>query len=405
MQSQRRFSFVFAAALATAWAPCPAAGAAESAPPAASIPVKADPILAESQARLAWSLIEQLAPASPNSINISPASLASAFSVVALGSDPAMRQAIAKTLGFAAGDSAAAFDALGRARALLAAEPGALAQSADRVVFSPDNPPSSEMQALLTQNGAPFSVEDLSKPEVVAGIDAWVKQVTKGVIPEILGGPLPNSPLVVLNALHFKGKWREAFDPKITSPSPFTGFDGKKADVAMMRQPMAERAYRADEKFVGVDLPFDDERFSLVVVTTRDKPAAAKDFAAASDWLSGAKFMRQRGDLALPRFKITGRYELLPALDAMGLAPERASPKALAGFGPGILLAQVLQRASIEVNEEGAEAAAATAIVAMRAVPHDESLHMVVDKPFLFALRDRASGLILVAGYVGQPPQ
>jgi serpin B len=173
----------------------------------------------------------------------------------------------------------------------------------------------------------------------------------------------------------------------------------------MMRAPEAQRAYRTEQNFIGVDLPFSDERFSLVVVTTTGKPLAAKDFAKTADWLSGAGFAQRKGDLALPRFKVSGRFELLPTLDAMGLDKGRRSASALEGFGKGTALSQVVQRAAIEVDEEGAEAAAATAITATRALEQDDSLHMVVDKPFVFALRDRESGMILVAGYVGHAPK
>jgi serine protease inhibitor len=59
----------------------------------------------------------------------------------------------------------------------------------------------------------------------------------------------------------------------------------------------------------------------------------------------------------------------------------------------------------IDIDEEGAEAAATTAVISSRALGSDEAIHMVVDKPFVYALRDKVTGLILVAGYVGQPPK
>jgi serpin B len=315
-----------------------------------------------------------------------------------------MKGAMAKTLGFGASDAAKALAALSLVRAKLAHDGGPFV-SADRIVFAPGAAPNAETQGKIEKEGVAYSIEDLSKPEAVARIDAWVKETTKGMIPEILGAPLDKASFVALNALHFKGKWKTPFDPKLTAPAPFTGADGKVEDVAMMRAPEAQRAYRTEQNFIGVDLPFSDERFSLVVVTTTGKPLAAKDFAKTADWLSGAGFAQRKGDLALPRFKVSGRFELLPTLDAMGLDKGRRSASALEGFGKGTALSQVVQRAAIEVDEEGAEAAAATAITATRALEQDDSLHMVVDKPFVFALRDRESGMILVAGYVGHAPK
>jgi serine protease inhibitor len=212
--------------------------------------------------------------------------------------------------------------------------------------------------------------------------------VTKGAIPDILGGPVSKPSFVALNALHFKSRWKTPFDPARTSPVAFTGADGKSGDVAMMRLGEAVHAFRherhGDRSFVAVDLPFADERFSLIVVTTADKPAAAKEFAPVVPWLTGMGFTPHVGDLALPRFSASGRQDLMPALDALGLDKARHATTALQGFASGATLSQVVQRAMIEVEEEGAEAAAA-------AYPH--------------ARRRRWHPHGGGAGYVGQPPK
>ena len=386
--------------------------AAEQTPPAAA-PWKAAArmaadkrdsieLLETAQTTLAWELIYRLSKDDGADSTVSPASLASAFAILAQGADAAMKAAIVKALGFGAADTTKSVAALINARATLAANNGGLFESADRIVFAPDSAPSRGLAARLKQLGVDFTADDLSKPDAAAKIDAWVNEVTKGAIPEILGGPLDKASFVVLNALHFKGRWKTQFDPHLTAQAPFQSADGKSGEVAMMRLPKASRAYRIEQNFIGVDLPFSNERFSLVVVTTMDKPAPAGDFAAAKKWLSGAGFTERKGDLALPRFKTSERSDLLPTLDALGLDKGRNSPTALARFGQGTRLTRVVQRAMIEVDEEGAEAAAATAVFGLRAV--DDSLHMVVDKPFIFALRDRQTGLILVAGYVGHAP-
>lgn len=181
----------------------------------------------------------------------------------------------------------------------------------------------------------------------------------------------------------------------------------------MMRLTQGTRAFRreriavhrGEREFTAVDLPFADERFSLVVVTAAGRPLAAREFAAVAAWLSGAGFEQQAGELSLPRFSAAGREDLLKAVDALGLQEARRSPDALAAFGDGVRLSQVIQRTVIEVDEEGAEAAAATAIAGTRALVAGDVLRMVVDRPFVYALRDCTTGLILVAGYVGRPPE
>jgi serpin B len=361
-------------------------------------------ILVTEQAKLAWQLIDRLSKSGNADVTISPASLVSAFAIVGDGADRPMKAAMIRALGFEPGQPAKNLTALVEARAALAGDKSGLFQSADRIVLAPGAVPYPDLLARLARLGISHSTEDLSNPEAVAKIDAWVEEVTHGVIPEILGGPLDKASFVALNALHFKGRWKIPFDPKQTTPAPFESAEGKKAEVAMMHLSEGERAFRTEGNFIGVDLPFSNERFSLVVVTTTDTPAAVKRFEKAADWLTGAGFGPRKGDLALPRFELSERSELLPVLDALGLAEGLRSPTALAGYGSGTILTQVIQRAAIEVDEAGAEVAAATAVIGMRALARDERLHMVVDKPFIFALRDRETGLILVAGYVGQAP-
>ena len=122
-----------------------------------------------------------------------------------------------------------------------------------------------------------------------------------------------------------------------------------------------------------------------------------------ADWLTGDGFEQRPGELSLPRFALTSSADLLHALDALGLHPARASPGALAGLSPTPMsIAQVLQRTEIRVDEAGTEAAAATAVMTTRAVATD-FVKMTVDKPFMFALRDAQSGLVLLTGYVDNP--
>ncbi len=367
--------------------------------------------LADAQAKLAMELIVNLSKSGEQNAAVSPASLASVFALVSEGASDEMKAAIAKALGFGGGDAKKSLELIHAAREKLKNGGGELFQSADRIVLAPGLEPKKELLERLKQLGAALDEMDLSKQENVDKIDAWVKEATQGAIPQILGGPIDKPAFVALNALHFKGKWATQFDPKLTAPAPFENAAvGKtKAEplmVQMMRLTEARRAYRTDDKFVAVDLPFKGDAFSLVVVTTREKPAAsAKEFEKLGEWLAGQGFTERKGDLALPRLKLGDRNELMETLDALGLKDARAKATALADFGKGAMLSQVLQRAVIEWDEEGAEAAAATAVMAARSMAPDDGLHMTVDKPFVFALREKESGLILLAGYVGHMPE
>jgi serine protease inhibitor len=363
--------------------------------------------LATAQAKLASALIEKLANRTAM-VTVSPASVASAFGVISLGADPPMKSAIAKALGFAPQRAEDNLAALAAARGKLANASDTF-QSVNRIVIAPTSPFNEILRARLENFGIDYSVADLSNPETAAKIDAWVKEVTQGAIPEILGGPIEDASFVALNALHFKGRWKTRFDRQLTATASFKGVNGIRGDVAMMHLGQAIRAFRQERNqerdFLAVDLPFVDERCSLVVVTTTDRPASAKQFAPVASWLSGSGFSLRSGDLSLPRFSLSAREDLIPVLDTLGLDEARHTDTALQGFAPGAKLSQVMQRTMVEVDEEGAEAAAATSVIMSRSLEADDAIHMVVDKPFVYALRDRATGLILAAGYVGQPPK
>jgi serpin B len=357
--------------------------------------------VAEAQAALAWKLIERAAPGAD--AMVSPASLASAFSALSMGVDARMKAAMFKAVGFGVpADEAETL--LATARKTLAAADPAVFVSADRLVFPPGARPVERVVADLDKLGVSHVVLDVSTPDGVKAVDDWVDDVTKGLIPQILGAPLDRPEFVALNALYFKGKWKEPFDPKATAEAPFTGVDGKALPAMLMRLPEAERAFRADKDFIGVDLPFAGDRYSLTIVTSTDKPRALKDFAPVKDWLSGERFATRRGDLALPRFSLETQSDLMPSL-RRDLEDGMKSPTAFSAFGAGATIDGILQRAKIEVDEQGATAAAATAVFVARALEVDDTLHMVVDKPYLFALRDRQSGFILIAGYVAKAPK
>jgi serine protease inhibitor len=380
-----------------------------SAPSAPSTPDSVAPnketraAIATAQAKLAWQLIKDAAPGVDPTI--SPAGLASVFSVLSDGADAKMKNAIVKAMGFESSDAKLGLAALSAARQNATTADPAVFVSKDLIVFAPTAQPSPIFLAGLGALNVQYYVDDLSKMEAVKKIDGWVNDTTKGAIPEILGQPLEKADLVALNALHFKAKWATTFDPKSTVETPFTSADKKSDKVMMMRLPEAQQSFRQEKDLIAVDLPFAGDRFSLIVVTSTKAPKTAKEFSEAAMWLSGEGFGLHKGDISLPRFSLQASSSLLPTLEKAGLGDGLKSPTALAAFGAGAKLTQVAQRAMIDVDEEGAEAAAATAVIVGRSLEIDDAYHMVVDKPFLFALRDRQSGLILVAGYVGHAPK
>jgi serpin B len=254
------------------------------------------------------------------------------------------------------------------------------------------------------QAAVDHAVLDFSSADSADKINARVREQTGGMIPEIVDRGPTGASLLVLNALHFKDKWKTPFDRADTKPEPFKRVGGQTVTVSTMHLPEGRYRFRQDARFTGIELPYSDPRFSMVVVTTRgERPAPVRTFRGASDWLSGKGFAEGPGELALPHFAVSAREDLTRPLDALGLREARLMPGALPGFtADPARITRLVQRIELRVNEEGTEASAATAVMAERGVDPNY-VKMVVDKPFMFALRDNTTGLILIAGYVGQP--
>ncbi len=361
------------------------------------------------QARLSLALLTTLAAArrghGGDNIIISPASLASTLGLVGQGADKAMTDALAKALSFDASvPPESALDMLIRAHASWSEDSAGTIKAAGRLVLDPNVRPYPLALKGIKSSGADITFADLSQAKAVEDINAWVDRATGRRIHRILDAPLDKPAFVALDALYFKGTWRRRFDPSETKPAPFTPVSGKPTEVAMMHLAEGRYDFRTDNDHVGVELPFEGDRFSLIVVTTKARPAKLTEFDKVAGWLTGEQFSPHLGSVDLPRLSLSGREELLPALDALGLAAGRRSPTALGGFGAGATLARVTQQAVLEVDEQGAEAAAATAAVGDRSFGQEDKVHMSVDKPFVYALRDRRTGLVVVAGYVGSLP-
>jgi serine protease inhibitor len=395
------------AAAATAALLCGSAialGAAEHSP--------ADRVLA-AQSRLSLQLIQQLANerGAGNNLVVSPASLAAVLSLLDVGADAPMRAALYKTLGFDADHPNAAAADLENLRALVTKlgkgveDKDTILKLANWIVFDPKSEPIDEALRKLRATGARVTQDDLSDPATIKAINDWVSEKTKGLIPSILdqGPKMPG--IVALDALYFKGTWLDQFAKSATHTEPFHLLGGTDFDVQMMAKLFARADFHQDGRFVAVDLPYKNSRFSLVVITTNDKPASASEFSGVASWLYGDGFASGRVHLSLPRFTIEDKNEMLDALDALGLKAGRTSPMAFGGLAINLAgISAITQKTYLRVDEEGSEAAATTAVSIERsAMPRGDLVEMKIDKPFLFALRDSETGLILMSGYVGRP--
>jgi serpin B len=277
----------------------------------------------------------------------------------------------------------------------------------------------------LTQKhyGAGLTEVDFAEPEAARElINAWVEKETREKIKNLIG---PNvldrlTRMVLANAIYFKGAWLYRFDKKQTKDAPFTRADGTKADVPLMSQ-TAELNYcesslitiavgerqvtRVGEKVQVLELPYAGKELSMLVFLP--ETATGTDWLA--EWitperLARIELARTEVRVELPRFKVESELSLKPALMDLGMKAAFAgadftgmSPK-----GKALSISHVLHKAFVEVNEEGTEAAAATAVVIKEPSAPPEPKTFRADRPFVFAIRDTATGAVLFLGrYTG----
>ncbi len=245
---------------------------------------------------------------------------------------------------------------------------------------------------------------DFADPAASARINEWVEAATNGRIEDIVPAVIPASVVMYLiNAIYFKGSWTLRFDPADTRTEPFQLDDGSARDVPLMTLG-TELPYLENERYQAVDLPYGGRAFSMTVLLPRqgvgvDSLAASLD---AGEWAAIADGFRDTDLLLfLPRFGMEYERTLNDDLAALGMVDafdHRADFTRLSPAG-GLSISEVRQKAWVEVNEEGTEAAAATVV----AVVESASPVFRADRPFLFFIRERLSGTILFAGKLASP--
>ncbi|MCW8130563.1 MAG: sigma-70 family RNA polymerase sigma factor [Planctomycetota bacterium] len=247
-------------------------------------------------------------------------------------------------------------------------------------------------------------------------INTWVEGKTQEKIKELIkAGQLDRgASLVLVNAIYFKGDWLDAFNKDRTKDEPFHVTAGNQVTVPMMHQTETFKYYEEEGKFQALELPYVNRLLSMLVFL----PAQVDGLSGFEDMLTSANLKkwsdgmaRQEVVLSLPKFKITwGTENVCTQLQALGMKDAFVYPGAdFSGMDGTKLLyiSLVLHKAFVDVNEEGTEAAAATAVAVMPGsmAPANRPKPKVfkADRPFVFAIRDNASGAILFMGRVADP--
>ena len=247
--------------------------------------------------------------------------------------------------------------------------------------------------------------------EARAQINDLIAEQTADKITNLLGPDAVSAAtrLVLANAVYLKAAWTFPFPARATADAPFYPGDagGAPLTVPTMRL-TSDLAYLRADGYQAVLLPYKESRLAMAVVLPEAGPPAAlapRLTRGLAPLLTGAT--RQSVALSLPKFRQRAGFGLIPVLQQLGVQDAFTSAADFSGITSAVrlLISAVVHQAYIDVDEQGTEAAAATAVamrpMALRREP--EPVRMTVDRPFLFAITDTATGLPLFLGQVTRP--
>jgi serine protease inhibitor len=363
---------------------------------------------ASAQTKFAVSMIRHLHASNKGNTIVSPAGTASAIAMLGVGANSIFRDTAQLALGYPNTRSADLDleELLRLGASVVQADHERSFSTASAAVLDPQLDPEPNTVARMRDSGADVWIKSLGDASTIRSINEWVSTKTNGLIGEIVDSSISDSGMLVLNALYFKDKWATAFDEAQTQRSAFQNADGTVEMVPMMRTVVTAPA-RLEGRIAGVSLPYASSRFSLVLVTTSDQPADFLGFSNIEDWLDERAFQQTRIEVFLPRMVLRQTLDLMPSLQATaGLGSVFADKNTFSPISKKpVHLDAVLQKLYFKVDEQGSEAAAATGIFGRSITANRADTALIkFDRPFVFALRDRVTGMLLLSGYVGRIP-
>lgn len=246
-------------------------------------------------------------------------------------------------------------------------------------------------------------------PGTLSAINGWVNTKTHGKIPKVLDQVNADDVMFLLNAIYFKGSWREKFDPALTRDAPFHPATGADQTAPLMHR-SAKMAYAETDSYQAVDLPYGDSSFTMTVLLP--KAGNTVESLAASltpdTWqtLSGS-FHSALVDLYLPKVTMSWKRGLIDDMRAQGMRaafnPGGADFTRMSSRGNDLYISKLQQNTFVAIDEVGTEAAAVTVVgVTLTSLP--QTMNMRVDRPFVFIIRERLSGTVLFMGKITRMP-
>ncbi len=389
--------------------------------------------------QFAVDLHRQLATGNDN-LCVSPYSIDSALAMTFAGADGETRTEMAHVLHFASGASAvpASFASLQHSLEETSVKTAELVKDAKRF-GGPSEPITLTIaNRLFAQKGYDFRQAFLSLVKQNYGaafepldfvtnasgatqhINHWVADQTRDRIRDLIPANALNkmTRLVLANALYLKAPWADPFSEKATQPEPFHVHGGTPVDVPTMRKE-APFGFAKREGFIAASVPYVGNDLQFLVLLPDDVNGLhALESKLTEDMLAKCAKLetREEVDLHLPKFKFEPpTIALAEKLQALGMKSAFDIPRGSANFdgiaprkpNDYLYISNVFHKTFIAVDEKGTEAAAATAVVMMRATaiagPKPKPIEVSVDRPFVYAIQHMPSGVCLFLGRVTDP--
>lgn len=275
---------------------------------------------------------------------------------------------------------------------------------------------------------AEISAENFADKKTVDKINKWAGDNTKGLIPKVLDELKEDDAAVLASALYFKGQWTHKFDKSLTEKKDYVQDGGAVSQTPTMRQDFHRRGeltFNVGDDYEAVALTYGEKNakegkqptMRIVLVRPTDENVSARDWLAAQAggkipaWLDDAAFRTAVGSVELPRLDIKQKFDLIPAMEDMGV--REAFNKRGADFtkmaqvdGEKLFIGKISHDTVFKTDEEGSEAAAVTVVGMVRATSIQmppPRMDIKLDRSFVFALQDVESGAVLFIGAVNKP--
>ncbi len=244
-------------------------------------------------------------------------------------------------------------------------------------------------------------------------INKWVEDQTNDKIKDLIPQGVLNAltRLVLTNAIYFKGTWAMQFDEKNTVDEEFTTSSGQTSKVPMMSLTGddAKFNYAETNEAQILEMSYDGDELSMLILLPKENNLGAFEEALNSEKISEFKsmFKEQRVDVYIPKFKFETKYFMVETLKNMGMPIAFTGAADFSGMDgtKSLYIAEVIHQAFVEVNEEGTEAAAATAVLMERSSSFNKPKIPIfrADHPFIFIIQQKSTGNILFLGRVSDP--